>query len=291
MSEWCEVCLKIHGDGCPASYRDDTGKKVCVWCQDRALCPVQKRILAKAAAADGVAAPAITRRIFIEPATEEDARASRIELTTSFLRQSRARARPTVTESLPLPEKVAGVEGTATANSDGGAGEKECGKITPPIAAIETSVSIAAAVARRNVLYQPPPGWRPRPVAASPRARITGTETIEVEEEEAEMEKTATTVRICSVEGCTNKLANNNRSGKCQARHGYGNQARPAPPPAHSQPTNGHAGNGHAGGNGHAHPHVNGHDLALEERVSMVMEKIPLSERLSFISRWLSGQC
>jgi len=45
VSDGCEPCLRIHGPGCKASYRDETGKRVCVFCADGIACPVQIRIL------------------------------------------------------------------------------------------------------------------------------------------------------------------------------------------------------------------------------------------------------
>jgi hypothetical protein len=114
----------------------------------------------------------------------------------------------------------------------------------------------------------------------------------------------------CSEPGCTEKIYSTNRSGKCGAHdpnshHAHSGSAAPA---VHSAPTNGGNGapaaavhhatqptattstkpNGAKGhGNGHARPPSNGHDLALEERVSLVMTRIPLQDRLAFISRWI----
>lgn len=48
---WCEGCSPIHGEGCTASYRDRDSRKMCVFCLDGVICPIQKRILAPAAAA------------------------------------------------------------------------------------------------------------------------------------------------------------------------------------------------------------------------------------------------
>lgn len=34
-----------------------------------------------------------------------------------------------------------------------------------------------------------------------------------------------------------------------------------------------------------------GHDLAIEERLELVMSQIPLAEKLAFVNRWISGEC
>lgn len=128
----------------------------------------------------------------------------------------------------------------------------------------------------------------------------------------------------CTTPGCGARLASNNSSGLCKIHGGAegphrargkietkigstvpgnGNasghangsgHASSAAPVAHrsdSKTGNGHAGNGHhTNGNGHAHPPRNGHDLAIEARVELVMSKIPLAEKLAFISRWVSGE-
>lgn len=147
------------------------------------------------------------------------------------------------------------------------------------------------------------------------RRRIVGS-TATAESEDDTM---AGAIRMCSEPGCDKKLANNNTTGKCQAHgggshratptehgtcttHGGGTQlahnnssrkcrvhggdegnAKPAhscSPEVHSVPVN--------GGNGSRHG--DGHDLDMEARVELVMTKIPLAEKLAFISRWLSGE-
>lgn len=39
----CERCFPVHGPGCPASYTDAEGKKICVFCADSVPCPAQVR--------------------------------------------------------------------------------------------------------------------------------------------------------------------------------------------------------------------------------------------------------
>jgi hypothetical protein len=94
-------------------------------------------------------------------------------------------------------------------------------------------------------------------------------------EETMERAITTTEARICSEPGCDKKLVHNNKTGKCQA-HSADLPHRPR------QPAN--------GGNGYADHQPNGHDAGIEARVALVMDKIPLAERLAFISRWLAGE-
>lgn len=98
----------------------------------------------------------------------------------------------------------------------------------------------------------------------------------------------------CSTPGCDAKLAHNNSTGKCRVHggdEGDAQRARCRTPAAHRSPArdrNGLATNGHVNVNRHASG--NGHDLVIEKRVSLVLTKIPLEEKLAFISRWLSGE-
>src|SRR5579864_7292624 len=41
----CEVCFPVHGGGCAASYRDEKGRAICVFCADGIPCPTQLKIL------------------------------------------------------------------------------------------------------------------------------------------------------------------------------------------------------------------------------------------------------
>ena len=114
------------------------------------------------------------------------------------------------------------------------------------------------------------------------RRRIIGSTS---EEEEATM---ATSIRMCSEPNCDKKLSCNNLTGKCQVH------AASAHRPQAEASGNGHAGNdhgnGHTKGNGHAHPPSNGHDVLLEERLALVMSRIPIAERLAFVDRWLRAE-
>ena len=186
---WCSRCIGIHGEGCPASYRDDAGRELCVFCYDDVVCPIQKRILAKAAAAG---APEIPTKPVVGAPTAENTRA------------------------------------------------------------------LAAVLLRRR--------------------QILGSTST-----------TKETTMTCSEPGCSKDLAHNNKTGRCQLHGGEGSHHPAAPVVRSERPRgNGHAGNGRANGNGHAHG--NGHDLAVEARVELVLTKIPLEEKLAFISRWLSGE-
>jgi hypothetical protein len=47
----CEPCFRIHGEGCEASYRNEKGEQICVFCEDGIPCPLQLKILRQTRAA------------------------------------------------------------------------------------------------------------------------------------------------------------------------------------------------------------------------------------------------
>jgi hypothetical protein len=230
----CERCLEIHGQGCTASYRDDQGRELCVFCVDSVICPRQKRILALAAGAPIPTKPAIV------PTLENTiALLLQRRRTVAGARQGKAKSdNPTQVE----PARP----GQACGGSDklSGLGVKEQQQLST--------------------------------------------------DEDATM---ATEIRTCSHAGCGKRLSFNNKTGLCKIHGGDGSHvgSRSAPAPPSGNPSerpktlppkgaNGHAGhdNGHARGNGH--------DVEIAARVELVMEKIPIAEKLAFISRWLNGE-
>jgi hypothetical protein len=100
--------------------------------------------------------------------------------------------------------------------------------------------------------------------------------------------------RVCEVAGCTGVLSYNNKTGLCRKHRGRHR--------AHSK-ANGHAAsaagtvtkpNGHGNGVAAAKPNgqSNGREMALEARVNLVLNALPLDEKVRMISSWLRlGEC
>jgi len=107
----------------------------------------------------------------------------------------------------------------------------------------------------------------------------------------------AETVRTCKAPDCNARLAHNNKTGFCTDHQVRVKANGAADEGAHSgaHGSNGAAvakANGHGNGAVAAKANGNGNsrELALEERVNLVISAIPLKEKVRMISSWLRAE-
>lgn len=244
-------CQACQHPTCVAAVRDDDGREICIFCDDGIPCPVLQRVMVKAKAPDAIAAGvAVAAAIARRPNLAPPTAEEKIAVAASLLQQKRAGRVITSTEE----DAMAQIRMCA---------QQGCDK---KLANNNTTgrCQLHGGGARR----------------ATPAQHGT-----------------------CSTPGCSERLAANNKSGKCALHGGIEGDAqrvhsRPAaaatkppdgaPAAVHHAPASNHSTSTTPanGGNGHA----NGHDALLEQRVHLVLEQIPLQEKLAFLKSWLAGE-
>jgi hypothetical protein len=251
----CARCLRTHGPGCAASYTDEEGEPLCVFCLDQVVCPIARRIAAipRAKRSRWI----VNQRIGdqIKERKKNLAKEERMmTTTTATVTDTKSSARAPETSTVPRICSEPGCKATLRpANSTG-----KC--------QLHRSHSKANGAAQLTVVPR-----RSRAAAA-----------------------TSMQIRVCKVPGCGRELVWNNKTGNCkdhQETHGqahfktngHGNgtavdRANGLSPVAPGEPSRAPAANG------------NGHESAVEARVNLVLAGIPLEDKVALITGWLRGR-
>jgi hypothetical protein len=249
----CARCLRTHGPGCAASYTDEQGEPICVFCLDQVVCPIARRI---------AAVPRAKRSRWIVTQIRKGKDLAKEERMTTTSLPTPGAAPKSIVETSPAPRICSGPGCKMILRPANRTGK--CQK--------HRSHSKTNGAAQLKIVPQNEKS-RSSALLASPAAAATQT-------------------RVCKVPGCGRQLVWNNATGLCKDHHkphsrphfkanGHGNgaavdRANGLSPVAPGEPS--------------IAPAANGHESAVEMRVNLVLASIPLEDKLALISGWLRGR-
>jgi len=251
----CERCAVIHpGVSCAASSKDAAGASLCIFCLDSVCCPIQKRI---------IAIPRAERsRWILEQITKGEK--EHPTTTTEILPAERSPATPAAPNCKVLGCKTKLIDSNAT------------GYCSRHLArAMAKTNGAALQILRQTAAKTQEDGMNGTGKPKSPISTLPAA-------------TSPAQVRTCKLAGCASKLSWNNTTGYCAKHH----RAEYSKVNGHGKSGLSEAANGR--GNGAVISKVNGHEnsrgLAVEQRVALVLSRIPVEDKITMIDDWLWGR-